>query len=70
MSEVVTSIDIDAPIEKVWRAVMDPERLEQWVTIHRDLLSHSDDTMEQVLCLHGVKFKVRWHLAVNDELQP
>lgn len=66
MSEVVTSIDIDAPIDAVWRAVMDPKRLHEWVTIHRELLSHDDEAMEQVLCLRGVNFKVHWHLAVSD----
>ncbi|HEU4976578.1 MAG TPA: SRPBCC family protein [Baekduia sp.] len=66
MSEVVTSIDIDAPLDEVWRTVMDPARLGQWVTIHRKLLSHSDDEMEQVLCLRGANFKVHWHLTVND----
>ena len=67
MSEVVTSIDIDAPPERVWQTVMDPERLGEWVTIHRRLLSHSDDEMEQVLCLRGANFKVHWHLAEHDE---
>jgi carbon monoxide dehydrogenase subunit G len=66
VSEVSTSIDIDAPVDAVWRTVMDPTRLEQWVTIHRRLLSHSDDEMEQVLCLRGAHFKVKWHLATND----
>jgi len=67
MSEVVTSIEIDAPPERVWQTVMDPERLGQWVTIHRRLLSHSDDEMVQVLCLRGANFKVHWHLAERDE---
>ena len=67
MSEVVTSIDIDAPPERVWRTVMDPERLHEWVTIHRELVSHSGDEMEQVLCLRGAKFHVKWHLARRDE---
>ena len=31
----MTSIDIDAPPERVWALVMDPDRLEEWVTIHR-----------------------------------
>ena len=66
MSEVKTSIDIDAPVQDVWNLVMDPERLGEWVTIHRRLVSHSDDEMEQVLCLRGANFKVKWHLAVND----
>jgi uncharacterized protein YndB with AHSA1/START domain len=66
VSDVVTTIDIDAPVDEVWRTVMDPERLGDWVTIHRQLLSHSDGEMEQVLCLRGAKFKVHWHLTVND----
>jgi uncharacterized protein YndB with AHSA1/START domain len=66
VSEVSTSIDIEAPVEDVWRTVMDPTRLEEWVTIHRRLLSHADGEMEQVLCLRGANFKVKWHLATND----
>jgi uncharacterized protein YndB with AHSA1/START domain len=66
VSDVSTSIDIDAPVEDVWRTVMDPRRLGEWVTIHRELLSHSPHEMEQVLCLRGAKFKVKWHLETND----
>jgi carbon monoxide dehydrogenase subunit G len=66
VSEVSTSIDIDAPVEDVWRTVMDPTRLKEWVTIHRRLVSHDDDEMEQVLCLRGANFKVKWHLAARD----
>ena len=63
MSEVTTSIDIDAPVEAVWKLVMDPRRLEEWVTIHRRLISYDDDEMEQLLHLRGANFKVHWHLA-------
>jgi uncharacterized protein YndB with AHSA1/START domain len=66
VSEVQTSIDIDAPVEEVWRTVMDPERLREWVTIHRRLVSHSDHQMEQVLCLRGANFKVHWELDTNE----
>jgi carbon monoxide dehydrogenase subunit G len=69
VSEVSTSIDIDAPIEDVWRTVMDPTRLEEWVTIHRRLVSYDSDEMEQVLCLRGANFKVKWHLAASSEPQ-
>src|SRR3954463_15328073 len=62
MSEVITSIDIDAPPEKVWAVAMDPERLHEWVTIHRKLEDHTDTTMVQVLCIHHVNFHVRWEL--------
>ena len=67
MSEVTTSIHIDAPPQAVWDVVMDAERLEDWVTIHRKLESHSAKKMNQVLCLRGVTFHVKWELAECDE---
>jgi uncharacterized membrane protein len=66
VSEVSTSIDIEAPVQEVWDVVMDPSRLGDWVTIHRRLVSSSADSMEQVLCLRGANFKVKWELAIND----
>ncbi len=73
MSDAVhTSIDIDAAPEQVWEAVMDAEQLDDWVTIHRKLISVSDQplkkgsTMKQVLCLRGVKFKVEWTVVEYD----
>jgi uncharacterized protein YndB with AHSA1/START domain len=72
MSEVETSIDIDAPPEAVWALAMDPDRLADWVTIHRRLDDHSDGRlragyeMEQTLCLRGVNFKVKWELVRCD----
>ncbi len=62
----MTSIDIDAPAQEVYDLVMDAERLHEWVTIHRELLSHSDSTMQQKLCLRGATFKVDWELAAAD----
>jgi carbon monoxide dehydrogenase subunit G len=74
MSNVVkTSIDIDVPPEEVWDVVMDPERLGDWVTIHRKLHKVSDrplkegSTLEQTLCLRGANFKVRWEVAEEQE---
>jgi carbon monoxide dehydrogenase subunit G len=73
MSEVVTSIDIKAPPEKVWAIAMDPDRLDDWVTIHRGLGDHDGGAarkgfeMQQTLCLRGVNFKVRWELDTCDE---
>src|SRR3954462_8420290 len=69
MSEVEASIDIAAPPAEVWATAMDPDRLEDWVTIHRRLDDHSGGRvragyeMEQTLCLRGVNFKVRWELV-------
>jgi uncharacterized protein YndB with AHSA1/START domain len=63
MSEVITSITIDAPPEKVWEVVMDPTRFGEWVTIHRKLDSFSDGDMVQTLHLRGVNFHVHWELV-------
>lgn len=66
MSEVTTSIDIAAPPMAVWDVVMDAERLGEWVTIHRRLESFTDTTMDQVLCIRGVSFHVKWELEKSD----
>ena len=66
MSKVSASIEIDAPPEKVWAVVMDPQRLGDWVTIHRKVGKVSDrplrsgSTLEQTLCVRGANFKVKW----------
>lgn len=69
MSAVTVAIDIAARPEQVYDVMLDPERLHEWVTIHRRLL-HADDgppregfEMDQTLCLRGVNFKVRWTLT-------
>jgi uncharacterized protein YndB with AHSA1/START domain len=73
VTEVVTSIDIDAPPERVWALAMDPDCLSEWVTIHRRLHSHDDGpvrkgyAMEQTLHLRGVNFKVHWELVACDK---
>jgi uncharacterized protein YndB with AHSA1/START domain len=73
MSEVETSIDIAAPPELVWATAMDPDRLRDWVTIHRRLDDHSGGRlregyeMEQTLHLRGVNFKVHWELVRCEE---
>jgi uncharacterized membrane protein len=69
MSTVQVNIDIDAPIERVWETVMDPDRLKDWVTIHRSVKDVSQKplrkgaTMDQVLHMRGVSFRVHWTLV-------
>lgn len=70
MSEVILSIEIKAPPEKVWDLVMDPHRFADWVTIHRGLgevtsdgRPRTGDEMEQSMALRGATFKVRWKLT-------
>ena len=73
MPEVKASIEIAAPPEKVWAIVMDPERLGEWVTIHRKLGKISDrplkrgSTLEQTLCIRGVNLKVSWTVDCLDD---
>jgi uncharacterized protein YndB with AHSA1/START domain len=69
MSVVTASIQIATAPEHVWKMVMDPDRLEDWVTIHRRLV-HADDgplrvgyEMDQAIQLRGVSLEVHWKLV-------
>lgn len=69
MSQVTVQIDIDAPKEEVFAAMLDPERLPDWVTIHRKVNRTSGGElregfeMDQTLSLRGAPFKVKWTLT-------
>ncbi len=64
--------DIAAPPERVYDVVMDPARLEDWVTIHHHLVDAPPGRLErgseltQCLKLAGSRFKVRWTVVEND----
>jgi carbon monoxide dehydrogenase subunit G len=69
VTAVTASIEIDAPPERVWDVIMDPDHFGDWVTIHRKL-GYVDDgnlrpgfRVDQTLCLHHANFKVKWSLA-------
>lgn len=72
MSLVTTSIHIDSPPQEVWRVIMDPRRLGEWVTIHRGLGSVDEGSprvgyrMDQHIHLRGVNVDVRWTLVACD----
>jgi uncharacterized protein YndB with AHSA1/START domain len=69
MSEVKHAITINAPIQKVWDTVMDPNKLSDWVTIHRAVKNTSPDlqrkgaTMDQSMHMRGLSFTVHWRLT-------
>jgi uncharacterized protein YndB with AHSA1/START domain len=73
LSETVSAeIEIDAPPGDVYDTMMDPGRLEEWVTIHRDVSGAPEpplsegDSFEQKLALAGRPFKVSWTVARAD----
>ncbi len=66
MSLVTASIRIAAAPAEVWKTVMDPACLGEWVTIHRKLV-HADGgpprvgyTMDQQIHMRGVSLEVHW----------
>jgi uncharacterized protein YndB with AHSA1/START domain len=69
MSTVSASVEIAATPTSVWETVMDPERLADWVTIHRKLRHHDDGAprvgyhMDQQIHLRGVSVDVHWTLV-------
>lgn len=73
MSKVTAEIQIDAAPSAVWAVALDPERLREWVTIHRDLGSHDSGAarvgfkMTQTLSLRGAPFRVDWSLVRCEE---
>ncbi len=73
MSTVHVTTEINAPPQRVWDTIMDPSRLEDWVSIHRSVKDVSAEpltqgaTMEQVLHMRGISFTVRWTLERVQE---
>jgi uncharacterized protein YndB with AHSA1/START domain len=69
MSLVTASIQIAAPPAKVWKLVMDPNRLADWVTVHRELQRADEGRprvgyrMDQQIHLRGVSLDVHWKLV-------
>lgn len=71
MSLVHTAIEIDAPPQRVWDVVMDPNRLADWVTIHRRVDRvpphlRRGSTFEQTLNLRGAPLHVVWTVVDVD----
>jgi carbon monoxide dehydrogenase subunit G len=70
--KVERSIDIKAAPQTVYEVIMDPNRLGDWVSIHKRLEAAPDgslrkgSTLTQCLKLAGRTFKVRWKVVEND----
>jgi carbon monoxide dehydrogenase subunit G len=71
--KVERNIEIDAPREKVWRTLMDPRSLKDWVSIHKKLVDAPDGELrkgsELTQCLHlaGKNFNVHWTVRESDK---
>jgi uncharacterized protein YndB with AHSA1/START domain len=69
MAVVKASIRIDAPPADVWKLIMDPDSLAEWVTIHRKLLNADGGPprvgyeMDQRIHMRGVSLDVHWRLV-------
>jgi len=73
MSEGVSAeIEIAAPPDEVYAVMMDPGRLGDWVTIHREVSGAPEppltegDSFEQKMALAGKSFKVKWTVVRAD----
>ncbi len=70
--KVERAIDIAAAPEDVYAVLMDPDRLEDWVTIHDELLDapggplKKGSKLTQRLRLAGRCFTVRWTVVENE----
>lgn len=70
--KVERTIEIDAPPEEVWEKLMDPNCLEDWVSIHKKLVDAPDGQLrkgsELTQCLHlaGTNFNVHWKVKEAD----
>lgn len=70
MGESVSAeIEIAVPPQEAYAVMMDPGRLGDWVTIHREVSGAPEpplsagDSFEQKLALAGKSFKVRWEVT-------
>lgn len=73
MRRVTGTIEIAAPLKQVWEVLMDPRRIEEWVTINRglgplpELPLHDRAKLDQTLELHGRELEVNWELMEAHE---
>jgi uncharacterized protein YndB with AHSA1/START domain len=72
MANVQTSIDIAAPVERVWELVTDLGRLGDWVPIHRDFPDPPPADVkegirfQQTVAVAGTPFAVEWTAVEVD----
>jgi carbon monoxide dehydrogenase subunit G len=71
--KVVRDITIEAPPEELWKVLMDPQRLADWVSIHQKLkqapsgILNEGDKLTQCLRLMHKNFDVHWRVEQADK---
>ncbi|MEA2483511.1 MAG: hypothetical protein QOC55_1458 [Thermoleophilaceae bacterium] len=71
--KVQRDIKIKAPPEKVWKVLMDPRKLADWVSIHQKLKQapagqlEEGDQLTQCLRLMHKNFDVKWKVKQADK---
>lgn len=72
MTVAESEIEIAAPRERVFELLLDPSRLDDWVTISRGVSDLPEDGLEegsefrQRMRLGGASFEVRWQVVELD----
>ena len=69
--KIERTIDLAAPREQVYRLLMDPDRLGEWVTIHERFEDAPEELsqgsrMTQRLNVAGQRFTVHWTVTEDD----
>jgi carbon monoxide dehydrogenase subunit G len=73
--KVERTIEIEAPRERVWTTLMDPYRLGDWVSIHKELKEAPPGELKQgaelTQCVHmaGTSFNVSWKVEQAEAPQ-
>ncbi len=66
------TVDLQAPPKRIYDVVMDPRRLDEWVTIHHSLDGAPEGQLQegselaQCLKLAGQRLHVRWRVVENQ----
>lgn len=72
MASVTTSIDLPAAPEKVWSTMSDPNRFEEWLTIHQGWRGEIPETitagtqLTEVVTVMGMANKIEWTVEEYD----
>jgi uncharacterized protein YndB with AHSA1/START domain len=73
MSRLEREIDIDAPRDRVYDILLDPDCLGEWVTIQEELEEAPEnrdlkpgDTLRQRMKVAGQRFRLEWTVVQSD----